>query len=114
MPPSSESVVRSFFAAMNAQDADAAVALARTDVAIALGPSRLVGHDALKALALQTDDQLSFEWVAGDVRDDGERVTVHARRIQRWRATGEIASQDEVSALFILDASGAIARIEIG
>jgi limonene-1,2-epoxide hydrolase len=113
MPPSSETVVRSFFAAMNAQDADAAVALARADVAIALGPSRLVGHDALRALAVQTDDQLSFEWVARDVRDDGERVTVHAQRIQRWRTTGEVAARDEVSALFSLDASGVIARIEL-
>ena len=109
----SESVVRAFFAAMNAQDAEAAVSFARADVAIALGSNSLVGHDALQTLALQTDDQLSFEWVATNVRHDGgEHVAVDAQRVQRWRATGEIASQDEVHVLFTLDASGAIARIE--
>ena len=110
---SGEPVVRSFFAAMNAQDAEAAVALSRAEVTIVLGPNELVGHDALRALALQTDDQLSFEWIAMRVRQEsGEQVTVEAERIQRWRATGEIASRDAAQVAFTLDASGAIARIE--
>jgi hypothetical protein len=67
----SETVVRSFFAAMNAQDAEAATALARADVTIALGPNELAGHDALRAMALQTDDQLAYEWVPVRVSLDG-------------------------------------------
>src|SRR3954447_12559811 len=112
---SGESVVRSFFAAMNAQDAEAATALARADVTIVLGPEQLAGHEALRALALQTDDQLTSEWVPDRLSSEGaERVDVEALRIQRWRTSGEVASQDDVHVRFALDGAGAIARIEIG
>jgi hypothetical protein len=112
--PASEAVIRAFFAAMNAQDTDAAVALTRPDVTIALGPNELAGHEALRELALQTDDQLSFELVP--LRFEAEStgsVSVSARRTGRWRSTGEIATEDDVRARFTLDPDGTIARVEL-
>jgi len=108
-------VIPAFFSAMNEQDAEAATSLARPDVVIALGPDEIVGHDGLRRLASQRDDQLTFEWLPLRVLDESDqRVSVDARRVQRWRATGEVASEDELVALFTLDETGKIARIEIG
>src|SRR5947207_11944448 len=103
---SAESVVRSFFHAMNAQDADAATALARPDVTIAFGPNQAAGHDELRSLATQTDDQLTSEWLPLRIDQDGDDQVVHAQRIQRWRSTGEVASEDEMQVRFELDAAG--------
>jgi hypothetical protein len=112
--PTFEAVISAFFAAMNAQDPDAAAALTREDVAIALGPHEHRGRGALRELALQTDDQLSFELVP--LRFEAESagcVSVSARRIGRWRSTGEIAAEEDVLARFTLDPDGTIARVEL-
>ena len=112
--PTSEATIRAFFAAMNAQDADAALALTRADVTIALGPHELAGHEALRELALEVDDQLSVETVP--VRFQVEReglVRVSARRIGRWISSGETAFDDDVEARFTLAADGTIARVEL-
>jgi hypothetical protein len=112
--PESEAAIRAFLAAMNAQDADAAVALTRPDVTIALGPHELAGHEALRELALQVDDQLSVEIVPVRFEVEGERsVRVSGRRIGRWRGTGETAFDDDVEARITLDAQGSIARVEL-
>ena len=109
-----ETVIRDFFAAMNAQDANAAADLARDDVTIAVGPNELVGADALRELALQADDQLTVEIVPLRFEADGDRaVVVSARRIARWRSSGEIASENDVLARFTLDQDGSIARVEL-
>lgn len=112
--PSEEIVVRQFFAAMNAQDADAAIALARPDVRIELGPNELAGHDALRSLALQRDDELDAEWTARQLTKEGDELAVEAERVQRWRATGEIAGRDVIPTRFRLDAAGEIEQIRIG
>ena len=39
-------------------------------------------------------------------------VRVSARRTDRWRSTGETATERDVQASFSLDAAGAIARVE--
>jgi hypothetical protein len=39
-------------------------------------------------------------------------VLVSVRRTDRWRSTGEIATEREIGARFSLDADGAIARVE--
>src|SRR3954470_9132583 len=99
--------VHAFFAAMNAQDADAVTALARPDITIAFGPNEVSGHEGLRELALQTDDQLPSEWVPVRVtQEDGGRVNVDARRVQRWRETGDVASEDEMQVHFVLDDAG--------
>ncbi len=112
--PAFQAVISAFFVAMNAQDADAAAALTREDVTIALGPHELRGRDALRELALQTDDQLSFELVPHrfEVESAG-CVGVSARRIGRWRSNGEIAAEEDVHARFTLDSDGTIARVEL-
>jgi ketosteroid isomerase-like protein len=113
--PNFETVVRAFFAAMNAQDADAAAALAREDITIALGPNEFVGSASLRELALQTDDQLTFETLPLSFEPESDTEgSVSARRIQRWRATGDIAVEEDVQVRFELDPAGAIARIELG
>jgi hypothetical protein len=38
---------------------------------------------------------------------------VGARRIDRWRSTGETATERDITARFSLDADGAITRVEI-
>ena len=39
-------------------------------------------------------------------------VRVSARRIDRWRSTGETATERDVQARFSLDADGMITRVE--
>ena len=39
-------------------------------------------------------------------------MAVNARRIDRWRSTGETATERDVQARFSLDDDGAITRIE--
>ena len=112
--PGFEAVIAAFFAAMNAQDADAAAALTKEDVTIALGPQELRGRHALRELALQTDDQLSFELVPLRFETESkECVSVSARRVGRWRSTGEPAGEDNVEVRFTLDPAGTIARVEL-
>lgn len=108
-----EAAIRAFFAAMNAQDADAAVALTREDVVIAFGPNEARGHEALRELATQVDEQLNVEILPlGFELESAGSVVVSAQRVDRWRSTGEIATERDVEARFSLDADGAIARIE--
>jgi hypothetical protein len=109
-----ETVIRKFFAAMNAQDADAAAVLAREDIAISIGPNEFTGRDALRELALQADEQLSVEIVPLRFESEsGTRVDVSARRVARWRGTGELASESDVRARFTLDPDCTIARVEL-
>jgi hypothetical protein len=108
-----EAAIRAFFDAMNAQDADAAVALTRDDVVVAFGPNELQGHEALRELATQVDEQLSAEITPVGFEPEGpSTVRVSARRTDRWRSTGETATERDVQARFSLDADGAIARVE--
>lgn len=109
-----ETAVRAFFAAMNVQDADAAAALASEDVTIVLGPHELVGREALRELAVQTDDSLSFETVPLEIEIESATVAgVRARRVQRWRETGAIAAEEELRARFTFDADEMITRVEL-
>jgi SnoaL-like protein len=111
---SAEAAIGAFFDAMNAQDADAAVALTREDVVVSFGgPTEFQGHEALRELATQVDEQLSAEITPlGFEPEAPGRVLVSVRRTDRWRSTGEIATEREIGARFSLDADGAIARVE--
>jgi ketosteroid isomerase-like protein len=109
-----EAAIRAFFEAMNAQDADAAVAVTREDVVVAFGPNEFQGHEAVRELATQVDEQLSGEITPVDFELESQSsVRVGARRIDRWRSTGETASERDITARFSLDADGAITRVEI-
>jgi ketosteroid isomerase-like protein len=109
-----EATIRAFFEAMNAQDADAAAALTREDVTFAIGPNELSGREVLRELATQVDEQLSVELVPLTFEKDSPgSVSVSARRIERWRSTGETAAEQDVAARFTLDPDGTIARVEL-
>ena len=109
-----ETAIRAFFAAMNVQDADAAAALASEDVTIVLGPHELFGRDALRELAVQTDDSLSFETVPLEIEIESATVAgVRALRVQRWRETDAIAAEEELSVRFTFNADETIARVEL-
>jgi len=40
-------------------------------------------------------------------------MNVEARRVQRWRHTGEIAVDEDVQARFSLDAGGRITHVQL-
>jgi hypothetical protein len=98
---------------MNENDADTAASLVDPDVEITLGPHVMSGRDAIRELALQEDAELVFETVPLSFDADGDHVNVSARRVQRWRDSGEIATDDEVQARFDLDSTGLITRVEL-
>lgn len=108
-----EAVISAFFAAMNTQDADTAASLVDPNVEIALGPHVFSGRDAVRELAVQEDAELVFETVPVTFDVDGNHVTVVARRVQRWRESGEIAVKEELQARFELDSAGLITRVEL-
>jgi len=108
-----ETAIAAFFAAMNEHDADTAASLVDPNVEIALGPHVMTGREAIRELAVQEDAQLVFETVPVSFDADGDHVNVTARRVQRWRDSGEIATDDEVQARFDLDSSGLITRVQL-
>ena len=110
--PSREDVVAAFFAAMNAHDGDAAAALVDPTVEIALGNHIFAGQHAVRELATQRDPQLEFETIPLSFAGAGDQVEVTARRVQRWRTSGEIASEDDVHARFVL-ARGVITHVSL-
>lgn len=79
-----------------------------------LGPSHVFsGRSAVRELAVQQDPELVFETVPVSFDAEGDRVNVHARRVQRWRKSGEIALEEELQARFVLGSSGLITRVEL-
>jgi hypothetical protein len=108
-----ETAIAAFFAAMNRHDADTAASLVVPDVEIVLGPHALTGRQAVRELAVQEDAELVFETVPVSFAADGDHVDVTARRLQRWRQTGEVAVDEELQARFTLDSEGLIVRVEL-
>ena len=110
---SAETAVAAFFAAMNKNDADTAASLVDPNVEIALGPHVMTGRDAVRELAVQEDAELEFETVPVSFDDAGDHVNVTARRVQRWRDSGEVATDDEVQARVDVDEAGLITRVQL-
>jgi hypothetical protein len=113
MNPNAHASVAAFFAAMNANDADGAAALVGPQVEIMFGPNTFVGRDAVRGLALQQDPQLLVETTPISFETAGDDVRVEARRVQRWRDSGELAGDEPLQARFALDVEGLIIRIEL-
>jgi len=109
-----ETAIAAFFTAMNEHDADTAASLVDPNVEIVLGGSHVFsGREAVRELAVQQDAKLAFETVPVSFDADGDRVNVVARRVQRWRESGEIAADEELQARFDLDSAGLITRVEL-
>ena len=111
---SSEQAISRFFAAMNEHDGDAAMALVDPDVEVAFGPQVFRGRDAVRELAVQEHPELVFETlpVSFEARDD-DGIDVDARRVQRWRQTGEVAAEEALQASFSFGPDGLIRRVEL-
>ncbi len=108
-----ERAIATFFAAMNTHDGDAAAALVDPNVEIMLGSQLFIGRDAIRELAVQKDPQLAFETVPATFKGDSNHMNVEARRVQRWRQTGEIAADEDVQARFSLDPGGLITHVQL-
>jgi len=113
MSTTREQTIASFFAAMNTGDADAAAALVDPDVEITIGSQAFVGRDAVRQLAVQRDAELAFETIPVTIDADADGVAVVARRVQRWRQSGEIASDEEVRARFSVASDGLIKSVRL-
>jgi hypothetical protein len=99
---------------MNAHDADTAAALVEPDVEVVFGPQAFVGRDAVRELAEQEHPELVFETLAIGFEAHPGGVDVAARRVQRWRQTGETAAEEELQARFSFGPDGLIRRVELG
>jgi hypothetical protein len=108
-----EETISSFFEAMNAHDAEGAAALADPDVEIAFGPQAFSGRDAVRELAEQEHPELVFETLPISFEASAEGVDVAARRIQRWRQTGEVAAEEQLQARFSFGPDGLIRRVAL-
>jgi ketosteroid isomerase-like protein len=91
-----------FLDAMNAGDLDTALSLTVDDVAVVGPRGRLEGQDAFReAFAAgpprydHLDVAIEDRWVDED--EAGDVVRVGARRVLRWKSSGEIAASDPVS-----------------
>jgi len=108
-----ERAIATFFAALNTHDADAAAALVAPNVQMTLGSRLFVGRDAVRELAVQKDPQLASESVPVAFSGDSNHMNVETRRVQRWRHSGEIAADEDVQAVFSLDAGGLITHLQL-
>jgi len=108
-----ERAITTFFAAMNSHNGDAAAALVDPNVEITLGSQLFSGRDSVRELAVQKDPQLASETIPVTFKGDSNHMNVEARRVQRWRHTGEIAADEDVQALVSLDPGGLITRVQL-
>ena len=99
---------------MNEHDPDAVAALVDPAIVIEMGPQRAEGVDAVREIASQSGPETLDSTVEiVDLAGDGERFDVTARRVQRWAETGELASEEKLSAVFHVDAQGLVTRAEL-
>jgi hypothetical protein len=108
-----EQAISRFFAAMNAHDGDAAVALVDPDVEVAFGPQVFAGREAVRELAVQVHPELVFETLPVSFDANADGVDVAVRRVQHWRQTGEVAAEEDLQARFAFGPDGLIRRVEL-
>jgi ketosteroid isomerase-like protein len=94
-------LARRFYEAFNAQDIDAFAATLHPEVELQTARGVRVGIDEARYWATkQPTGWLDQQIVIDEVREAGEHVLVLVRRQWRWREPDELASEDEVAALF--------------
>jgi SnoaL-like domain len=109
-----ENTIRRFFDAMNAHDADAVAALVAASIVIRMGPQSAEGVEAVREIASQPGPAtLSSTVEIGDLIEADGRFEITAQRVQRWTETNELASTEELKAVFYLDAHGLVTRAEL-
>lgn len=103
---------RSFLDAMSAGDGDRAVALAAPEIVVAFGAHEYAGREALRRMA-EEEASLVTAVVPDAVDETGCVVVARARRIQRWRETGEIAHEGAVQVTFAFGGGDLIERVDL-
>ena len=107
----SEELIRRFYDAFNAEDLDALVATLHPDVELVTARGPRFGHDGARIWATrQPGGELEQRIVLDGVRGQGERAVALIRRQWWWREEGELATEEELGALFELR-DGLIGRV---
>lgn len=103
--------VRGFVEAFNAQDLDALAALVSPTVEIQGRRGLAIGREEAREWATRRPSgELHQRLALEDVRDDGHPPVALLRRQWRWADSGELADDQEIAALVVLDENGLIAR----
>jgi len=106
------SAAEDFLRAMSDGDGDAVERLADPGIVLALGPHELKGAAEARRMAEEVAP-LEMRVEPELVEESGDVTVVQARRIQRWRETGEIAHEDAVEVRCRTGADGRIVRLEL-
>ena len=103
--------VRAFVDAFNGEDLEAFTENLAPSVEIQGGRGLVIGRDEAREWARRRPSgELHQSLVLEEVREDGHPPVALLRRQWRWGDSGEIADEQEIAALVVLDDDGLIAR----
>ena len=110
-PVEAAHAIRAFVDAFNREDLDALVASLSPTVEIQGRRGLVIGRAEAREWARRhPSGELRQRLVLEDVREDGHPPVALLRRQWRWRDSGELAEEQEIAALVVLDDEGRIAR----
>ena len=78
-----------------------------------IGTNELDGVEALRAMAAQRPEGIDSSVDVLGIEAADDRYEVTARRVQRWKETGELAVDQKLSILIDLNDEGLVARAEM-
>lgn len=107
-----EQLARSFLEAMSLGDGDRVEELVAPAVVLSIGPHEIHGVPSVRRMAEQ-EAELMMEVEPTEVRITDDGVVVDALRRQRWRESGEVATQDLVLIGLVFAADDAIVRVRL-
>ena len=105
-------VAEEFLLAMSDGDGDAVERLVDPGVVLALGPHEIEGVAEVRRMAEEVAP-LQMRVEPERVEESGGVTVVQARRVQRWRETGEVATDDPVEVTCRTGGDGRIVRVEL-
>ncbi len=97
---------------MSLGDGDRVEELVAPDVVLALGPHEIHGVASVRRMAEQ-EAELIMEVEPSEVSSTDDGVVVDAVRRQRWRESGEIATEDLVRIGLVFADDEAIVRVTL-
>ena len=110
-PVEAAHAIRAFVDAFNGEDLDAFVAAVAPTVEIQGRRGLVIGREEAREWARRRPSgELRQRLVLEDVREDGHPPVALLRRQWRWRHSEELADEQEIAALVVLDDAGRIAR----
>ena len=103
--------VRAFVDAFNAEDLEAFAENLAPSVEIQGRRGLVIGREEAREWAKRRPSgELYQSLVLEEVREDGHPPVALLRRQWRWEGSGEVADEQEIAALVVLDDDGLIAR----